>query len=74
MYMSAHFSCTGGCEPSYDCWELNIGPLLALANPTCAGQRLIYYYKFTVAVFRHTRRGHQISLWVVVSHHVVAGI
>jgi hypothetical protein len=30
--------------------------------------------KYTVAVFRHTRRGHQISLWVVVSHHVVAGI
>jgi hypothetical protein len=30
--------------------------------------------KYTVAVFRHTRRGHQISLWMVVSHHVVAGI
>jgi hypothetical protein len=29
---------------------------------------------YTIAVFRHTRRGHQISLWVVVSHHVVAGI
>jgi hypothetical protein len=30
--------------------------------------------KYTVAVFRHTRREHQISLWVVVSYHVVAGI
>jgi hypothetical protein len=30
--------------------------------------------KYTVAVFRCTRRGHQISLRVVVSHHVVAGI
>jgi hypothetical protein len=30
--------------------------------------------KYTVAVFRRTRRGHQISLRVVVSHHVVAGI
>jgi hypothetical protein len=30
--------------------------------------------KYTVAVFRRTRRGHQISLQVVVSHHVVAGI
>jgi hypothetical protein len=30
--------------------------------------------KFTVAVFRHTRRGHPISLQMVVSHHVVAGI
>jgi hypothetical protein len=35
---------------------------------------LIIIYKYTVAVFRHTRRGHQISLRVVVSHHVVAGI
>jgi hypothetical protein len=25
-------------------------------------------------VFRHTRRGHQIPLQMVVSHHVVAGI
>ena len=30
--------------------------------------------KYTVAIFRHTRRGCQISLRVVVSHHVVAGI
>jgi len=30
-------------------------------------------YKYTVTVFRYTRRGHQISLQMVVSHHVVAG-
>jgi hypothetical protein len=37
-------------------------------------KRFIYYMsKNTVAVFRHTR-GCQISLWMVVSHHVVAGI
>jgi hypothetical protein len=30
--------------------------------------------KYTVAVFRHSRRGHQILLQMVVSHHVVAGI
>jgi hypothetical protein len=30
--------------------------------------------KYTVAVFICTRKGHQISLQVVVSHHVVAGI
>jgi hypothetical protein len=30
--------------------------------------------KYTVAVSRRTRRGHQISFRVVVSHHVVAGI
>jgi hypothetical protein len=30
--------------------------------------------KYTVAVFRHTRRERQISLQMVVNHHVVAGI
>jgi hypothetical protein len=30
--------------------------------------------KYTVAVFRHSRRGSQISLRMVVSHHVVAGL
>jgi hypothetical protein len=30
--------------------------------------------KYTVAVFKHSRRGSQISLRMVVSHHVVAGI
>jgi hypothetical protein len=36
---------------------------------------IIYFIcKYTVAVFRHTRRGSQMSLRMVVSHHVVAGI
>ena len=35
---------------------------------------LVIICKYTVAVFRCTRRGHQISLQVVVNHHVVAGI
>jgi hypothetical protein len=30
--------------------------------------------KYTVAVFRHTRRGCPISLQMVMNHHVVAGI
>jgi hypothetical protein len=30
--------------------------------------------KYTVAVLRHSRRGHQILLRMVVSHHVVAEI
>jgi hypothetical protein len=34
---------------------------------------LFYVYEYTVAAFRHSRRGHQIPLKVVVSHHVVAG-
>ena len=35
---------------------------------------LIIICKYTLAVFRHTRRGRQIPLQMVVSHHVVAGI
>jgi hypothetical protein len=35
---------------------------------------LFIVYKYTVAVFRHTRRRYQISLQMVVSHHMVAGI
>jgi hypothetical protein len=35
---------------------------------------LFIIYKYTVAVFRHSGRGSQISLRVVLSHHVVAGI
>ena len=34
----------------------------------------IYLYDDSVAVFRLSRRGCQISLQMVVSHHVVAGI
>jgi hypothetical protein len=34
---------------------------------------LFYLYEYTVAVFRHTKRGHQIPLQMVVSHRVVAG-
>jgi hypothetical protein len=35
---------------------------------------LFIYCKYTVAVLRHSRRGSQISLRMVESHHVVAGI
>jgi hypothetical protein len=34
---------------------------------------LFYICAYTVAVFRHARRGHRIPLQMVVSHHVVAG-
>ena len=33
----------------------------------------LYVCEYTVNLFRHTRRGHQIPLWMVVNHHVVAG-
>jgi hypothetical protein len=64
-----------------------LGPLLAPVGPTCSSQLcslspcslwakdlFIIIHKYTVAVFRRTRRGRQISLQVVVSHRVVAGI
>jgi hypothetical protein len=34
---------------------------------------LFYVHEYTVAIFRHTRREHQILLQMVVSRHVVAG-
>ena len=37
-------------------------------------KHLFIIYKYTVAIFRHTRRGHQISLQMVMSHHVTADI
>jgi hypothetical protein len=59
-----------------------LGPLLTPVSPDCSGQPrslrskdlFIIIHKYTVADFIHTRRGRQISLQVVVSHHVVAGI
>jgi hypothetical protein len=46
------------------------------SGPICSGPKIYLFYvcKYTVAVFRHTGRGHQISLQMVVSHHVVADI
>ena len=32
---------------------------------------VFYLYKYTVAVFRHPKRGAHISFQMVVSHHVV---
>jgi hypothetical protein len=85
--MCVHCSCTDSYEPLSGCWELNLGPLLAPVNPARSGRLhslspcslwpkdlFIIINKYTIAVFRRTRRGHQISLRVVVSHHVVAGI
>ena len=56
------------------------GEALGLAKIMCPSTFLfflmIYLFiicKYTVAVYRHTRRGRQISLEVAVNHHVVAG-
>jgi hypothetical protein len=46
---------------------------LSLSLPLSLSPELFYVYKNTAAIFRHTKRRHQISLQMVVSHHVVAG-
>jgi hypothetical protein len=64
-----------------------LGPLFAPVNPTCSGQLsllspwslwpkdlFIIIHKYTTAVIGRARRGHQIRLRMVVSHHVVPGI
>jgi hypothetical protein len=65
-----------------------LGPLLALVGPcslqstllaqSCLLQRpkdlFIILHTYTIADFRCTRKEHQISLQMVVSHHAVAGI
>ncbi|GAB1284909.1 Neuronal PAS domain-containing protein 2 [Apodemus speciosus] len=48
--------------------------LLRESNVISAQIYLFIVCNYTVAVFRHTRRARQISLWMVVSHYVVAGI
>jgi hypothetical protein len=78
---------TGGCEPPWGCWDLNSRSsekqsVLLHNEPSCQCMcvcllfkniNLFYVYEFTIVFFRHTRRGHQILLYMVVSHHVVAG-
>jgi hypothetical protein len=49
-------------------------PMGASYQAYCSFLKEIYFiYKYTVAVFTHTRRGHQMPLQMVVRHHVVAG-
>ena len=50
-----------------DLWKISVFNHWAISP----GQSFVIC-KYTVAVFRHTRWGHQISLQMVVSHHVVA--
>jgi hypothetical protein len=51
-------------------------PLSHLTSPLFLFLKIYLFIicKYTVAVFRHSRRGSQISLGMVVSHHVVTGI
>ena len=40
--------------------------------PLCLSCIFVKIYLFILCIFRHTRRGHQISLQMVIIHHVVA--
>jgi hypothetical protein len=75
LELELHYIHYWNYEISRGCWESNLGPLEA-------HQVFFFFFfkdlfimcKYTVAVFRHSRRGSQISLRMVVSHLVVAGI
>ena len=60
-------------ESSCGYWELNLGLLLAQSLLT-PGPKINLYISTLQLSSDSTRRGHQISLQVVVSHQVVAGI
>jgi hypothetical protein len=61
-------------DPPVDEGQARRAPLLLSFSLFFKRFYLFIICKYTVAVFRHTRRECQISLWMVVSHHVVAGI
>ena len=70
--VTALYLATSG-QPQYIYWASNTstpGCENVPVNMTCDPMIVCEY---TVAVFRHTRRGLQIPLPMVVSHHVVAG-
>jgi hypothetical protein len=76
FFLWVHCSCIDSCEPSCVYWEFEFR-ISAPSGQPCSLQSkdsLIIIYKYIVAIFRHTRRGHQISLRMVVRHHVDAGI
>jgi hypothetical protein len=66
------------CEYVYVCicvWRPNDSPECLLIPQELSTLFFCFIIcKYTVAVFRHSRRGSQISLRMVVSHHVVTGI
>jgi hypothetical protein len=71
----------GGGEPPDTLAQHVAAGSSARATDTEGGRNVIFFKiylfiicKYTLAVFRHSRRGRQILLQMVVSHHVVAGI
>ena len=69
------FAFTSECWDRYTPWSCVFYRCLDLnsSSPSCT-EKWSTCCEYTVAVFRHTRRGHRIPLQMVVSHNVVAGI
>jgi hypothetical protein len=78
MFTAALFTITGSWKepscPSPEEWTQKMWYIYTMEYYSSIFFYLFITCKYTVAVFRHTRRGLQISLQMVVSHHVVAGI
>ena len=55
------------------CVQVNIVPKKQVSDFSFFMIYLFHLFEYTVAVFRHSRRGHWIPLQMAVSHHVVAG-
>jgi hypothetical protein len=78
VYLCTVRTLLGKPETASDHLSLKLQPIVS----HLVGAGIFFLYKiylsiickYTVAVLRHSRRGHQISLRMVVSHHVVAGI
>jgi hypothetical protein len=65
--------CSPGWPGTHSLYMDQVSPKLT-ENLFSFEDLFIIIHKYTVAVFRHTRRAHQIPLQMVVSHHGVAGI
>jgi hypothetical protein len=64
---------TEWCVLGFELWSSGrVAITVWLSKPLLKKNYLFYVYDYIAAVFRHTRRGHQISLHMGVSHHVVA--
>jgi hypothetical protein len=70
LHVSKHGLCSWGNQPCLQKWK-HVGCYLFII--IIIKIYLFYVCEYTAVLFRHTRRGHQIPLQMVVSHLVVAG-
>ena len=76
------WTCPTFLAPPPQCWDPRLVPTCPAGSLYSKPQllsfgfalNLFYAHEYTVTIFRHTRRGHQIPLQLAVSHHVVLGL